>query len=49
MLFSVWFFARFTRNQGGAPGREVKERELIDLTRGHGNKILKKGQQVFAK
>jgi hypothetical protein len=32
---------------GALPGKNAKEREPFDLTRGHGSKILKCEQQIF--
>jgi hypothetical protein len=48
-FFAVWFLPGLLGFRGALLEREVKERELLDLTRGHRSKILKNGQQVFAK
>jgi hypothetical protein len=49
MFVYVWFLPGLLGIRGALLEREVKERELLDLTRGHGSKILKNEQHVFAK
>lgn len=49
MLIMCGFLPGLLGIRGALLEREVKERELLDLTRGHGSKILKTEQHVFAK